>query len=1000
MIERIEDYKIGIIGGGRRCKALLQAFFTEPDPDQRPVVLAVADTDKNAAGLIYARENGIFTTTDFRELLSIEDLEVIVELTLDDSLKGIIQEEKPPGVLLVDHYAARALLDKFQIRSKMNEIRQIIREGAPHADRSEDLLQEFFHFVMKINEDANTYARETRENLLASEETLAQIVNGSTIATFVIDKNHKVIHWNRACERLTGLSAHNVLGTDNQWMPFRSEKRPTMADLILDGAEDEKLWRLYAAKWNRSDLIDGGFESEDFFPQIGPEGTWLLFSAAPIKDSDGTVIGAIETLQDRTRQKQAEIERERKNKELTAKVAELRDSRQAMSQIINGSTIPTFVIDKDHTITHWNAALERLTGHLAESMVGTSQQWKPFYEKERPSMADVILDQIGETQMQQLYGSKWRQSSLIDGGWEAEAFFPNLGAAGTWCWFTAAPIRTPDGQVVGAIETIWDKTEERQAARELEQHTKELAVFCSIYATLSGSLSLEGRIKAAIQEVALIFQIDAICIFLLKADEQFHLKHSYGYSDMLCFQNRVAQEGSCLLQVVSEGKTTVFDPLPAGGNEETSLLIADGFSAVLYIPIFDRDNKTIAVIRAASKSSGQFDTNDVRSLELIANRIGVAIENALLEESNRRQLNFQARLIGSSNDGIVATDDQWRVLIFNPAAEMIFGYSRDDVIGKMDARDLYPQDIVEAFDSVSGAGMGLDNLPWRETALISWQKETVPVRFSGTLLREKHKIMGSVAFFHDLREIKRLEKELLGAERLAAIGQTVAGMAHCVKNILHGLKGGSYILNTGIEKNNPEKLKSGWQMVQRNIGRTADLVQDLLSYSKEREPEFEPCQPNEIVSDVCELMQGVATEHGVSIEQELSPDIQTVILDPRSLHRSLMNLVSNAIDACRDDDSPDKAHRVRVTTTVEGTEWIRFSVQDNGSGMSDEVKSRLFTSFFSTKGVQGTGLGLLVTSKLIEEHRGTIDVESQLGVGTTFTIRLPFGKEEGLAGSC
>jgi signal transduction histidine kinase len=249
-----------------------------------------------------------------------------------------------------------------------------------------------------------------------------------------------------------------------------------------------------------------------------------------------------------------------------------------------------------------------------------------------------------------------------------------------------------------------------------------------------------------------------------------------------------------------------------------------------------------------------------------------------------------------------------------------------------------------------------------------------------------------VAFFHDLREIKRLEKELLGAERLAAVGQTVAGMAHCVKNILHGLKGGSYLVNLGINKNKPDKLQDGWQMVQRNIGRTSDLVQDLLSYSKEREPEFESCYPNEIASDACETLEGLAREHQVTLETQLDEALGEIILDPRSLHRSLLNLISNGIDACRDDENRDKDHQVTVCTTLEKDRLVRFDIIDNGMGMDEAVRSKLFSSFFSTKGSQGTGLGLLVTSKLIEEHQGTIDVVSELGQGTTFTIRLPFSR--------
>ncbi len=372
---------------------------------------------------------------------------------------------------------------------------------------------------------------QTRQRLVASEEVTAQIIDGSTIPTFVIDKKHIVTHWNKACERLTGHRAQDIVGTDLHWRPFRSKKRPILADLILDGISEEQLWRLYGGKWEKSPLIEGGYEAEEFFSHLGPEGTWLFFTAVPIKTPDGDIVGAIETLQDRTKLKQAETEREHKNKELASKVEELVANQKIMSQIINGSTIPTFVIDKGHTITHWNKALERLTGYSGQEMIGTNRQHAPFYENERPSMADLILDQVDDAQIERLYGAKWRKSALIEDGYEAELFFPHMGENGKWCWFTAAPIKTREGEVFGAIETIWDKTEEHKAQKEQEQHTKELAAFCTIYATLSGSLSLRDRIKAAIQEVASIFAIDGICIFTSRPDGKFHLKYSHGYSD-------------------------------------------------------------------------------------------------------------------------------------------------------------------------------------------------------------------------------------------------------------------------------------------------------------------------------------------------------------------------------------------------------------------------------------------------------------------------------------
>jgi PAS domain S-box-containing protein len=356
----------------------------------------------------------------------------------------------------------------------------------------------------------------------------------------------------------------------------------------------------------------------------------------------------------------------------------------------------------------------------------------------------------------------------------------------------------------------------------------------------------------------------------------------------------------------------------------------------------------------------------------------------------RRQSNFLTKLIVSSYDGIVATDKNFRVVIFNPGAESIFGYSPSKVINQMTTMDLYPPEIVADFKEKKLSLAQKINQSWKDTAIIAKSGQKIPVRYSGTLLYEKDKVMGSVAFFQDLREIKRLEKELIQSERMAAIGQTVAGLAHEIKNILHGFKGGSYIVNIGIDKGDHTKLKGGWEMIQKNIGRTSDLVMDLLSYSKERKPEYESCYPNDIIEDVIELLQETAKGNHIVIDKVLDESIGNVLMDPRSIHRSMLNIVTNAIDACIFDEAPHKKRRVHISSRRETGNMIRLQVSDNGIGMDDKVQEQLFKSFFSTKGHKGTGLGLLITKKLIEEHHGTIDVHSEPGEGTTFTVQLPF----------
>lgn len=1134
MLELIQNANIAIIGGGKFCRIFLQFLLDEGFRFEKPVILGVADSNLQAEGVAYARENGIYTTPDYQDLFELPGLTVLIEFTNSNSLRDVIEATKPPQVQLIDHISASSLWDTLQIEKEKQDTLEQIKAASLDPVTVESLFTGFAERINTIISERNRRSEEIERNLVAneramaqivngstiptfvinrehvvthwnraceklsgyaagdvvgttdhwkpfrkklrptmadlildgvddddvrsfyesrwkkseliegayeaeeffehlgengkwlfftaapikdsdggvvgaietiwdrteeklaetelkaSEQALSQIINGSTIPTFVIDRNHRVTHWNRACENLTGYAASAIVGTTDQWKPFRKKLRPTMADLILDGVDDDDVRSFYESRWNKSKLIEGAYEAEEYFDQLGNGGKWLFFTAAPIMAPDGSVTGAIETLWDKTTEKQAAKEREDHNSALALKASELQTSERALSQIIQGSTIPTFVINKDHRITHWNRSLEMLTGKMAVDMVGTRNQWAPFYNEARPSMADIILDQIGGDKIKHLYGDHWRKSALIEGAYEAEKFFPNLGEGGKWCWFTAAPILDADGVVVGAIETIWDKTEEKRAQEDQERHTRELATLCSIYATLSTPLDLEGRINAAIMEVVNIFLADCICIFILEADGQLHLKYNYGYSPNLCSCNSVAAEDSLITRVAQSGKLRVLEQLPETKSYELDLLRQEGLNSLVYIPMVGKDKNPLGVIRLGSKEPHHFTNEEMHVLDLVGNRIGVAIENAILEKDNLRRANFQTKLLESSNNAIIAADSGWNVVLFNPEAERIFGYKAEDVIGKKHSREIFPLEVAEAIVGFLAPEPEMQDTAWHETVIDSGDGRQIPVSFSGSLLYENDEIVGSVAFFRDLTELKRLEKELVASERLGAIGQTVAGMAHCIKNILHGFKGGSYLVNIGIDRDNTDKLKTGWQTIQRNIQRTSDLVLDLLSYSKEREPEYENCFPNDIAADVCDLLQETAAEHDIALVQDFDPSVGEVALDPRIAYRSLLNFVSNAIDACIFDDDISKQHQVTVRTAIEDEAFVLFEVADNGTGMDNEVKARLFATFFSTKGAKGTGLGLLVTSKLIEEHKGTIAVESELGKGTTFMFRLPF----------
>jgi signal transduction histidine kinase len=250
-------------------------------------------------------------------------------------------------------------------------------------------------------------------------------------------------------------------------------------------------------------------------------------------------------------------------------------------------------------------------------------------------------------------------------------------------------------------------------------------------------------------------------------------------------------------------------------------------------------------------------------------------------------------------------------------------------------------------------------------------------------------------YTHNLEQlVQDKTKKLVEAERLAAIGQTVAGLSHAIKNITGGLKGGAFVLEKGIELGEQKYLMQGWEMIKGNVDKITNLSMDLLNYAKDTRPDFQACDPIQPLREVVDLMRPRAKEHGIDLRTQFNKDIGPCHFDPDLIHHSLLNLVTNALDACI-DDSGKKEKKVMVRA-IKKREWgVEYQVEDTGCGMNPEVKNKIFQSFFSTKGTDGTGIGLMITKKIIDEHNGEIEDESKKCAGSTFVIRIPKGPQNG-----
>ena len=251
---------------------------------------------------------------------------------------------------------------------------------------------------------------------------------------------------------------------------------------------------------------------------------------------------------------------------------------------------------------------------------------------------------------------------------------------------------------------------------------------------------------------------------------------------------------------------------------------------------------------------------------------------------------------------------------------------------------------------------------------------------------------------------------MVQSERLAAVGQTIAMLSHHIKNILQGIRGGSYMIEMGLEDHakslsDPkaidakmagragETIRRGWDIVEKNQEKISNLVLDMLTFSKEREPQRTAAELDEVVGDVVELMKVRAAECEVTLDWRPG-DVPTLTFDPEGIHRAVLNLVTNAIDACNtvsgDDNDQDRPGQVTVSTEYAAEESLaRVIVEDSGCGIDPEDLDKMFTLFESKKGSRGTGLGLPVSQKILREHGGQITVESTAGAGSRFIVELP-----------
>jgi PAS domain S-box-containing protein len=897
-------------------------------------LIGLADINPEAPGIKRAQALNIFTTSDYHDLYDLEDLNLILELTGRQKISKALEEEKPSQVHLIDHTVARIFWDIVQLEE---EKRNAEREAEKKRLKAVGTL---LKDMMQLEEAKRNAESEAERRVRVERDRTTRILNGLSEAVVVLSKDHVLEHANVTFLEEFVAEDEEVVGKKCFEVIFNQEDfcEEVFGPMVDDTLDNQKTGR-----------------KEYSFRRNG-DGVYWEANYNPLKDEQGEYTRCLISMANLTHHKSLELDLEKTQKKY--------------KHLFQAAHDGIALFGRKGEVLESNLSLTRLLGYQKNEL-----ELMKISELAEKTSKKILSDHLDDLQ---IMGFVPVEMDLVKKNGDSLSVEANI----TW---------QPEEEIFQIIArdiSIRKRLEEsrklysEKLEQEVEKRTQELKA--SQEEALRQKRNAEGIIYGS-----------PIPMFVLDRDHKVTYwnkacENLTGYSseEMIGTNQHwkpfFPEKRPILADLVIEKDIKTIHKLYAEMNLRKSPVIEGAFEAERYFPLLGKDGTHLYFNAAPIED----DSGNIQGASVTYQDFS---ERVKMTREIRRREAFVQNLIQNSIDGIIATDFEGKIVIFNQGAVDILGYSTDEVVGKM----RYPQILSrETTNDIRNAFY--TNAYGRKGKIINMQVETlnkdgqaIPVRISGTLLYQEKKEVGSVVFFQDLREILRLQREKAQAERMAAIGQTVAGLAHYIKNILNGLKGGAYVINSAMKKNDTDLIGNGWRMVEKNIDQITNIVMDMLVYSKERKPQHQEVDPNELVMDVLELMKERAEVSGVSIAHDLDPGLEKVSMERTGIHRCLLNLVSNAIDACTLEGIMESNGLVTVKTDKPEGWAVRFQVTDNGTGMSENTKKELFAGFFSTKGYKGTGLGLPVTQKIVKEHDGDLSYESEEGNGTTFNLLLP-----------
>ncbi len=449
----------------------------------------------------------------------------------------------------------------------------------------------------------------------------------------------------------------------------------------------------------------------------------------------------------------------------------------------------------------------------------------------------------------------------------------------------------------------------------------------------------------------------SICVIdrdfgIVKANEYFRRKFGR-IRGRRCYEAYKGNDAPCddcrAMKTFSDGEVRVTQELGIDRDGNHILYV------VRLAPLVEKDGSIPYIIEMAT------DITEVKFLQ-----------NQLREKQERYRLLFD-----EVPCYITIQDRDFKLLETNRMFKDHFGDHKGEhcyEVYKQRTEQCYPCPVAQTFEDgkVNRSEMVVTSKAGDTINVVSY---TAPIRDAAG------DIMAVMEMSTDITQIRQLQSQL------TSLGLLIGSISHGIKGLLMGLDGGIYAMETGFEKNDQQKIAKGWEMVKRNVGRVRSMVLDILYYAKERASVPETIEAHVLAGEVAEIMRPKATTFNIVFNTDIHDISGDMEVDYKAVRSMLVNIIENAFEACR-VDKEKTIHKVDFILRESGNDVV-FEIVDDGIGMDRDTRNKIFTLFFSTKGTSGTGLGLFISNKIARDHGGSIEVESTLGKGSKFTIRLP-----------